>query len=177
MPARPPERYVVQIVPYNPRWPALFEHEAALLRQTLDEVAVGIHHIGSTSVPGLVAKPIIDILLEVTQLDALDALTPAMQAIGYEARGEFGLPGRRYFPKGGIDRTHQVHAYATGNASLARHLAFRDYLRAHPDTAQEYGELKQVVARACEGDLERYCEGKDACVKRIEALALAAYPR
>jgi GrpB-like predicted nucleotidyltransferase (UPF0157 family) len=99
-----------------------------------------------------------------------------MQALGYEARGEFGLPGRRYFPKGGLDRTHQVHAYATGDASLARHLAFRDYLRAHPAIAREYGELKQTVARACEGDLERYCDGKDAYVKKIEAQALIAYP-
>jgi GrpB-like predicted nucleotidyltransferase (UPF0157 family) len=163
---------VVEVVPYHPRWPVLFEDEAALLRRTLGDVAVHIHHIGSTSVPGLVAKPIIDILLEVTSLAALDALNEAMRAIGYEPRGELGIPRRRYFPKGGMDRTHQVHAFVVGDEHGMRHLAFRDYLRAHPETAKEYGELKIAIARDCDNDIERYCDGKDAYVKRVEALAI-----
>ena len=166
---------IIEVVPYDPRWPVLFEDEAALLCHALGEVAVHIHHIGSTSVPGLVAKPIIDILLEVTSLAALDALNDAMRAVGYEPRGELGIPRRRYFPKGGMDRTHQVHAFVAGDEHVTRHLAFRDYLRAHPETAREYGELKITVARDCDNDIERYCDGKDAYVKRVEAQALRAY--
>lgn len=165
----------VEVVPYDPRWPLLFEDEAALLHHTLGDVAVQVHHIGSTAVPGLAAKAIIDILLEVTSLEALDALNEAMRAIGYEARGELGIPRRRYFPKGDLDRTHQVHAFAAGDEHVIRHLAFRDYLRAHPETAREYGELKLAVARECDHDIERYCDGKDAYVKALEARALLAY--
>ncbi len=167
----------VEVIPYDPRWPAMFEEEAALLHRILGEVAVQVHHIGSTSVPGLAAKPIIDILLEVTSLDALDVVNDAMRAIGYEPRGERGIPRRRYFPKGGLDRTHQVHAFAAGDEHVIRHLAFRDYLRAHPETAREYGELKIAVARECDNDIERYCEGKDAYVKAVEARALLAHNR
>lgn len=165
----------VEVVPYDSRWPLLFEDEAMLLHRALGGVAVQVHHIGSTAVPGLAAKPIIDILLEVTSLDALDALNDAMRAIGYEPRGELGIPRRRYFPKGGLDRTHQIHAFAVGDEHVARHLAFRDYLRAHPETAREYGELKMAVARECANDIERYCDGKDAYVKAVEARALQAY--
>jgi GrpB-like predicted nucleotidyltransferase (UPF0157 family) len=166
---------VIEVVPYNPDWPAMFEREEVLLRKTLGNVADHIHHIGSTAVPGLAAKPIIDILIEVTSLKALDDLNEKMQTLGYEPRGEFGIPRRRYFSKGGDERTHQVHAFATGDAHVDRHLAFRDYLRAHPDTAREYAELKLSVARNCNNDIERYCEGKDAYVKSLEARALAAY--
>jgi GrpB-like predicted nucleotidyltransferase (UPF0157 family) len=120
----------------------------------------------------LAAKPIIDILMEVSSLEALDALNGSMQAIGYEPKGEFGISGRRYFPKGGVDRTHQVHAFVSGDAHVMRHLAFRDYLRTHPETAREYGELKMSLAHACENDLGRYCDGKDECVKRVETEAM-----
>ena len=165
---------IVEVVPSDPRWPAMFEEEAALLRRVLGEVVKQVHHIGSTAVPGLVAKPIIDILVEVKNLAALDASNDAMRAIGYEPRGELGIPRRRYFPKGGADRTHQVHAFVEGDEHVIRHLAFRDFLRTYPETAQEYGELKLAVARECEHDLERYCDGKDAYVKQVEARALQA---
>jgi GrpB-like predicted nucleotidyltransferase (UPF0157 family) len=131
-----------------------------------------IHHIGSTAVPGLAAKPIIDILMEVTALEELDALNQRMESIGYTPKGEFGIPGRRYFQKGGDDRTHHLHAFARGDFNLARHLAFRDYLRGHPEVAREYGELKRAVAKTCENDIGRYCDGKDAFVKDIESIAI-----
>jgi len=166
---------VIEVVSYRPEWPAMFEQEAAELRRALGDVARHVHHIGSTSVPGLAAKPIIDILLEVTTLESLDALNPPMLALGYEPRGEFGIPRRRYYPKGGADRTHQVHAFAAGDEHVIRHLAFRDYLRAHSETAKEYGQLKMAIARECDNDIERYCDGKDAYVKAIEARALAAF--
>jgi len=162
----------ISVVDYDSAWPALFDAESKLLHRTLGHAAHAIHHIGSTAVPGLAAKPIIDILLEVTALDALDALNQRMESIGYSAKGEFGIPGRRYFQKGGDDRTHHLHAFARGDFNLARHLAFRDYLRGHPEVAREYGELKRAVAKTCENDIGRYCDGKDAFVKNIESIAI-----
>jgi GrpB-like predicted nucleotidyltransferase (UPF0157 family) len=165
----------VEVVPYDSVWPELFEKEAVLLRKTLGDVAKKIHHIGSTAVPGLAAKPIIDILIEVSSLQSLDALNSEMKAIGYEPLGEFGIPRRRYFPKGGSDRTHQIHAFPAGDSHVTRHLAFRDYLRANPETAKEYEELKITVAKNCDNDLGKYCDGKDEYVKKIEARALQTY--
>ena len=163
---------IVEVVDYDPSWPALFDAECALLHRTLGEVAIAIHHIGSTAVPGLAAKPIIDILMEVADLNALDAAAGGLARIGYAAKGEYGIPGRRYFPKGGERRTHHVHAFASGDVGLFRHLAFRDHLRAHPAVARDYGRLKRSLALSCGNDLSRYCDGKDAYVKALEAAAM-----
>ena len=170
MPRFPPR--IIRVVDYDPSWPARFDAEAAVLYRTLGHVAHAIHHIGSTAVPGLAAKPIIDILMEAADLSQVDALNERMVGIGYIARGEYGIPGRRYFQKGGEDRTHHLHVFARGDFNLVRHLAFRDYLRGHPEVAHEYGELKRAVAKTCENDIERYCDGKDAYVKRVEAIAV-----
>ena len=163
---------IVEVVEYNSSWPALFDAECTLLRHALEGVAIAIHHIGSTAVPGLAAKPIVDMLMEVTDLQALDAMEDRMLSLGYIPQGEFGIPGRRYFQKGGDKRTHHLHAFAAGDSNLVRHLALRDYLRAHPEAAADYGNLKKAIARTCENDLGRYCDGKDAFVKRLEAIAV-----
>jgi GrpB-like predicted nucleotidyltransferase (UPF0157 family) len=162
----------IEVVPHDPSWSEAFAAERGLLRSALGDAALAIHHIGSTSVPGLAAKPILDILVEAPNLRALDARDAAMEALGYEPMGEFGIPGRRYYRKGGDDRTHHVHAFATDDPGLARHLAFRDYLGAHPDVVAEYAALKQRVAATCEDDIERYMAGKDAFIQRVEAAAV-----
>lgn len=154
-----------------------FANERDLLRETIGPVAKKIHHIGSTAVPGLAAKPVIDILMEVSSLEALDALDNKLISIGYNPRGELGISGRRYFSKGGDNRTHHLHAFGVNDPNLVRHLAFRDYLRASPTVAKEYGELKKTVAETCENDLGRYCDGKDAYVKRIETIAVREMAR
>jgi GrpB-like predicted nucleotidyltransferase (UPF0157 family) len=166
----------ISVVDYDSSWPVRFDAEAAVLYRTLGHVAHAIHHIGSTAVPGLAAKPIIDILMEAADLSQIDALNERMVGIGYIPKGEYGIPGRRYFQKGGEDRTHHLHVFARGDFNVVRHLAFRDYLRGHPDIAREYGELKRAVAKTCENDIERYCDGKDAYVKRIEAIAIREKP-
>jgi GrpB-like predicted nucleotidyltransferase (UPF0157 family) len=104
----------VRVVLYNPAWPREFDVESARITQVLGDVVVRLHHIGSTAIPGIPAKPIIDILAEVVDLESLDANTPVMEALGYEAKGEFGIPRRRYFRKNNASgiRTHQVHAFA-----------------------------------------------------------------
>ena len=166
---------IVEVVPYNPNWPAQFEAEASILREVLGDIVVAIHHMGSTSVPGLQAKPIIDMLPEVTDLEALDALTSRFEACGYEVMGAYGIPGRRYFRKGGDHRTHHIHAFASGDPNIDRHLAFRDYLRAHPAVAQEYGRVKEESARRSNNDIEDYCDAKDPFIKLHEPKALAWY--
>ncbi|MEL6658238.1 MAG: GrpB family protein [Bacteroidota bacterium] len=168
---------LITVVDYNPRWPQAFEQEAALLRQALSDALVEIHHIGSTSVPGLAAKPIIDILPEVHDLALLDARAPQMEALGYEVMGEFGIPGRRYFRKGGDERTHHVHAFLAGDAHAIRHLAFRDYLIAHPEVAQAYGQLKREVAQRSNNNIETYGDGKDPFIKIHERKALEWYAK
>ena len=166
---------IVEVVEYRSDWPGLFAGESALLRETLGDVSESIHHIGSTSVVGLAAKPVIDILVEVGCLGALDALDEAMVSIGYVPKGEFGIAGRRYYQKGGEERTHHVHAFQTGDSEIVRHIAFRDYLRAEPTVAEAYGRLKRAVSESCDNDMERYCEGKDAFVKEHEAIAVRLY--
>jgi len=162
----------IRIEPYNEAWPALYESEASRLSSVLGKTLDQIHHIGSTAVPGLGAKPIIDILLEVRSLEKLDLETDRIEHLGYEAMGEFGIKDRRYFRKGGDERTHHIHAFQSGDPNVVRHIAFRDYLRAHRDVAQEYETLKREVAAACENSIERYGDGKDAFVRLHEARAL-----
>ncbi|WP_240549237.1 GrpB family protein [Billgrantia antri] len=163
----------IVVVPYEEGWARRFDEERWLIEEAVDGLQYRVHHIGSTSVEGLQAKPIIDILLEVADLKELDGRSCSFEAIGYECLGEFGMPGRRYYRKGGNSRTHQIHAFELGSADVQRHLAFRDYLRAHPVVAQEYGELKQRVAKACRHDITLYSEGKADFVKLHEQRALA----
>jgi len=159
-------------VEYSAEWPILHEQEISLLRGVLGSEIVRAHHIGSTAVPGLAAKPIIDILLEVRSVEGLDDLNEAMQAIGYQPRGEFGIPGRRYYPKGDDDRTHHVHAFAVGSPEIEKHLAFRDYLRAHPAIAAEYAAVKRSAAAAHGSDPEGYVAFKGSFVELTVAKAV-----
>ena len=162
----------IEVVSYNTDWPAAYVREQAKLARALGSVLCQAHHIGSTSVPNLKAKPVIDILLEVTSLEGLDAVSLKMAELGYEVMGEFGIEGRRYFRKGGHNRTHHVHAFVSGDANVSRHLAFRDYLKAHLEVAQEYGDLKASLASRYADNNEAYCDGKDAFIKMYETRAL-----
>lgn len=158
---------------YQPAWQQAYRAEAQKIRAILGENLVCIHHIGSTAVPGLAAKPVIDILPVVRSLAQADAAAPAFVAIGYEYLGEFGIAGRRYLRKGGDARTHQVHIFAQGDTgNIARHLAFRDYLRTHAAVREQYAQLKRALALRFPYDIEGYCAGKEAFVQRFEREAL-----
>ncbi|MBM3114283.1 GrpB family protein [Jeongeupia naejangsanensis] len=162
----------IEIVAYNKQWPSLFAEESALLQVTLGKVLSKIHHVGSTSVPGLAAKPVIDILLEVVDLDDLDNLNPAMTNIGYTARGEYGIPNRRYFSKGGDQRSHQIHAFAIGDEHIIKLLAFRNYLIKNEDVAEQYAEIKRAAILASENELRRYSAFKAGFIEDHLRLAL-----
>ena len=105
----------VEVVGYRPEWERLYQTESGILRDILQGQLISVHHIGSTAVPGLAAKPVIDILAVVKEIGAVDAYSAAFEAEGYECMGEFGIPGRRYFRKGGDWRTHQIHMFAQGS--------------------------------------------------------------
>ena len=165
---------MIQVISHDPAWAQKFEIEARRIGKALGKTAVQIHHIGSTAIPQTKAKPIIDILLEVTSLEALDEKSPMLETLEYEAKGEFGIPGRRYFRLNDSDgtRTHQIHAFEAGVPNVVRHVAFRDYMRAHPLVAEEYGALKERLANAYPHDMTAYMDGKDAFVREHERRAL-----
>lgn len=164
----------VLVVPYESGWPLAFETEAGRVREALGACVRALHHVGSTSVPGLASKPIIDMLLEVTDLPALDASSAGLVAAGYEALGEFGLPGRRYFRLHDAQgrRTHHLHAYAEGDPEAWRHVAFRDYLRTHPEVREAYAALKRRLADAHPADMNAYMDGKHPFIQDHQARAL-----
>jgi GrpB-like predicted nucleotidyltransferase (UPF0157 family) len=171
---------MVGLVPHRDSWTSDFESEAATVRDALGATLSRLHHIGSTAIPGIYARPIIDMLAEVDRLVALDdrrarmEVHPRMEALGYEAMGESGIPSRRYFRKdtAGV-RSHQVHAFVAGSPHVVGYLAFRDYLRCHPDVAREYDTLKLRLSCSFDGDLVTYMNGKDPFIKEVERTAIA----
>ncbi len=166
----------VEVVPHNPRWRDAFATEAKQLAAALGENVIAIHHIGSTAIPDIYAKPIIDVLVEVSDITEVDGQSSAMESLGYEVMDEFGISGRRYFRKNNQEgiRTHHIHAFAVGSAEVARHLAFRDYMIAHPEDAQRYSELKRKLAEAHAQNADAYIDGKDGFIKEMDRRAAQA---
>jgi GrpB-like predicted nucleotidyltransferase (UPF0157 family) len=165
----------IMLATHDARWAARFADEASLISPTLDGVLIELHHIGSTAIPGIAAKPVIDMLAVVTSVETLDRASGRLESLGYESKGEFGIPGRRYFRKDsptGV-RTHQLHAFAIGSTDIERHLGFRDYLRAHPAEAEAYEALKRELAVRSSGDARAYGDGKAAFIREMERRAAA----
>ena len=159
-------------MPYNSEWPVLFEKEKKALLDLDIPTILGIHHIGSTAVEDLAAKPIIDILLEVDCLESLDQSQKKIEELGYESLGEFGIVGRRYYRKGKNIRSHQIHAFLASDPHSSRHIAFRDYLIENEAIKKAYESLKLEVASQCENDIDRYCDGKNDFIQMHERLAI-----
>lgn len=161
------------VTEYNPLWADMFETEAAKITAVLGKNCSAVHHIGSTAVAGLAAKPIIDIMPIVYSLEDVDKVAPEFEKIGYEYMGEFGISGRRYLRKGGDERTHQIHIFSVKSEyDIERHLAIRDYLRSHPAVCEQYYGLKKELANKYPYDIEGYCDGKEEFVKQLEREAL-----
>ena len=164
------------VTDYDPSWREKFEEESLLIRDILADNCIAVYHIGSTSVPGLAAKPVIDIMAVVRSLEKTDEAAEKFAETGYEYCGEFGIAGRRYLRKGGDERTHQLHIFAAEDKqNIQRHIAVRDYLRRHKEAREEYAALKKRLAKLYPYDIEGYCDGKDAFVKRMEKQALAEF--
>ena len=164
----------VEVVPYDPIWPALFRSEAGQLAAILGEEVAAIHHVGSTAIAGMSAKPIVDILVEVHHIAKIDGLSSEMRNLGYKPKGEFGIPGRRFFFKDRDSvRTHHVHVFQIENPEIVRHLNFRDYMMAHPEEARSYSRLKEELAKKFSDDIEGYMDGKDKFIQEIDQRARA----
>ena len=163
-----------RIVPHSPQWKHWFAREAASLKADLGPAVRAIHHIGSTAVVGLVAKPIIDIAIEASALCDIDNAEWALMARGYEPRGEYGIEGRRYFNRpacGEVPGIH-LHAFAEGAPAVRAHLAFRDYLRAVPAAACDYAALKARLGDADGVLVPAYQDAKSAWVTATTEKAL-----
>ena len=166
----------ITVLNYDPEWPLKYERERKAIAEILDGNGISIYHIGSTSVPGLVAKPIIDMMAVVRSLEKVDDARGKFSELGYEYLGEFGIAGRRYFRKGGDERTHQIHIFQADDwNNIERHLAFRDYMRTHEKERTEYAKIKTALAQRFPYDIDGYCDGKDAFVREMEKRALLEY--
>jgi GrpB-like predicted nucleotidyltransferase (UPF0157 family) len=166
------EQRDVELVPYNPEWSQLADQEAKRILDDLSFPVIGIYHIGSTSVPGIKAKPILDFVLEVENLEDVIKNVGLFQNMGYTSKGEFGIPGRQFFTKDTDgDRTHHLHVFQQGHPDIERHLVFRDYLRANPDAAREYERLKEELAQRFPKASDSYTEAKSEFILSMDEVA------
>ena len=151
----------VEVVDYDERWPARFEAYADELRRALGMVAARVDHIGSTAVPGLAAKPVIDIQVSVDDVGAIDVYKPGLESIGLVHRPHPEEPEQREFFRPPGRRIVHVHVVGTGSREERRQLLHRDYLRAHPAAARQYGELKRRLAETFRDARQDYQAAKD----------------
>ena len=167
----------IEIVEYCPEWARLFEEEKAALADALGQTEAIIEHIGSTAVPGLAAKPIIDIMIGLADFSIANSLVPPIIALGYDYIAEYEsvMPERRYFQKN-VDtkRTHHIHMVEIGSEFWQRLLLFRDYLRTNAKAMQVYAALKKSLATREWQDMNEYAYAKTEFVKDMEKRAAAA---
>ena len=164
----------VVIVDYDPRWPALFEEERAIICAAIGAHIIAIEHVGSTAVPGLGAKPVIDIIVGSRSLaDAARCIEPLRAAgYGYHPQHEAEMPERRYFDVQTDRRDAHLHMVEFGGEFWQRHLAFRDYLRANPEAVAEYDRLKRQLAARFGSDRDGYTNAKTDFIRGLDRRAL-----
>lgn len=156
------------ICAYNPKWPALFEAEKGRILETLGDCILNVHHVGSTAIPGMHAKPEIDLLIIIRHIAEINMIHAGMTELGYDVRGECGIAGRYYYSKDtGAVRTHKAHACGRSHSNVRQQLAFRDYLRDHPEEAQAYSALKIQLAEHNTSGMAEYLAGKKDFIDRI----------
>lgn len=163
----------VHVAEYDPAWPEQFRHLARRAADALGGLAVTIEHVGSTSVPGLAAKPVIDLDVVVRREDVRRAID-RLAASGYVHRGEQGVPGREAFRAPPGDPKHHLYVCVPDSPGLRDHLLFRDYLRAHPQTAREYAALKRDLALRHRDDRGAYQDAKGAFIDAVARRAAEA---
>lgn len=157
----------VRVVAYDPEWPRIFERIRSYVWPAVRDIAIDVEHVGSTSVPGLSAKPVIDACIVVQSSREVPACIERLAGIDYVHRGNLGVPEREAFRRPDHLPRHHLYLSPRESLSLKNHLGFRDYLRSHPDAAREYGALKASLARRFPEDIDRYIVGKTDFVLRI----------
>ncbi len=162
----------VTVVEYDPAWPAAFQALARRAAEAIGERVMAVEHVGSTSVPGLAAKPVVDLAVVVRGEDvphAVERLAP----LGYAYQGEQGIPGRHAFRSPPGETKHHLYVCVPESPGLRDHLLFRDHLRAHPGTAREYAELKRRLATEHRDDRDAYQQAKSAFIESVTRRAEA----
>lgn len=160
----------IEIVTYDPRWPDLYTEERERVEAVLGDLARSIEHIGSTSVPGLSAKPIIDILVTMSRLGPVDPYIERLGSLDYTYFPVLGNAARYSFGRS-IPHTHHIHVVEHGSEEHIRPLAFRDYLRTHPEVARQYETLKRQLAECFRNDRQAYNQAKTDFIRSIEMKA------
>lgn len=161
---------IVRQVEYDVRWPALFAAEAQRILRHCGPLPLVLEHVGGTSIPGMSAKPILDIAAGRPTGSPLEEYVTALTQAGYEHRGERGVPGRQYFRRG-QPRSYHVHLVEHDGALWRDYLAFRDYLRTHPEALRQFAETKRTLATLFASDRQGYMEAKSSHVDAILRLA------
>lgn len=161
----------IVVLPYDEQWKHDFLQIKAELTSILGQLAIEIEHVGSTSVQGLSAKPIIDIDVVIKDYSGLENVISALGKIGYQHEGNLGIVGREAFKYDGKEHLRKHHLYVCSEDSpeLKRHIAFRDYLKTHPDAVREYSRIKEEGAALYPDDIERYIEHKSPFIEKIYA--------
>jgi GrpB-like predicted nucleotidyltransferase (UPF0157 family) len=167
------ESDIVRLAEYDTRWPALFTAEQQRIREACGDLPLRLEHIGGTSIPGMCAKPILDIAAGRRREIPPHRYIAALQQAGYEHRGERGVPGREYFRRG-QPRAYHLHLVEEDGQLWLEYLAFRDYLRSHPDAARHFAECKRDLAARFPRDRDAYLQAKSAHVQEILRLALGS---
>jgi GrpB-like predicted nucleotidyltransferase (UPF0157 family) len=157
----------IVVVDYDPAWPELFEQIRSCVWPAIRDVALSVEHVGSTSVPGLAAKPIIDMTVVVSTPVEVPLAIERLATVGYAHRGDLGIAGREAFERPARSPHHHLYLCVAGSQSLENHVLLRDYLRAHPALASEYGELKKQLAQRFPHDIDAYMAGKAPAISRI----------
>ncbi len=167
----------IEIIDYDPAWATTFAELHRVIDSVLGDLALSIEHVGSTSVPGLGAKPIVDMNIVMESRDVLPSMIEALGTIGYVHKGHSAVPGRESFdredltvPTDGSGRewpNHHLYACLRGSDALHQHIALRDHLRAHPESAREYERIKREMARRYPHDIDSYIEGKSGFIRNI----------
>ena len=161
----------ITVVDYDPAWPTAFESVRARVWQVVGDVAIAVEHVGSTSVPGLPAKPIIDISVVVPTGAAVAVAIERLSTLGYRHLGDLGIEGREAFASPDMPPRHHLYVCPTDSLALKNHLIVRERLRADAQAAAEYGALKRRLAEQFPGDIDRYTEGKSATLLGILRIA------
>jgi GrpB-like predicted nucleotidyltransferase (UPF0157 family) len=164
------EKGIVRLVPHNAAWAEAYEGERARIQAAIAPHILDVQHVGSTSVPGIVAKPIIDIAVGVQDFEAARVCIAPLEALGYTYHGEHGIPGRHYFTRGDPTLYH-VHMHETTSRAWGNLVLFRDYLLQHPDEARAYEALKGSLAEQYRDDRRAYTDGKATFIEGILELA------
>jgi GrpB-like predicted nucleotidyltransferase (UPF0157 family) len=159
----------IAIVDWQPDWAGQFRRYAARISAAMGSLALAVEHVGSTAVPGLFAKPVIDIDVVVPDVSDVPEAIELIERIGYRHEGDLGVRGREAFMWPPGEERHHVYVVVAGGTAHHDHVWFRDHLRGHPDVAREYGQLKRSLAAECGDDREAYTEAKSKFIARVLA--------